>query len=308
MSFRPRIALALLTVLACAVAPAAALGRSAPVVGIADQKPDFMRDTRFLGLGINHARVAVAWDALKTDWQVTELETWLDAAREANVQPLVTFDRSRLPGKGRKLPSVAAYVAQFRAFHARYPWVRDFSAWNEANFPGQETYGHPELVARYYLALKRACPSCRVLGADLLDLQSMGKWIRRFIKVGGQPRYWGFHNYVTANRFQIQRTKTLLGLVKGEIWLTETGGLVARRNKTLIKLPQGPAHAAKVTRFILRELPKLSPRISRIYLYHWDSSTTLDTWDSGFVGSDGRARPALGILKTVLSTLAPGRR
>jgi hypothetical protein len=304
-----RILLAIPLACLAAALPAAAQARVAtPIVGIADQKPDFLRDPRFLSLGVTHARLALAWDFLKSDWQVTEAENWLDAARENNVQPLVTFDRSRLPGRGRKLPTVAQYVAAFRAFHARYPWVRDFSVWNEANFPGQETYAHPELVARYYLALKRACPSCRVLGADLLDLQSMGKWVRRFVKVGGQPKYWGFHNYVTANRFQVQRTKTLLGLVKGEIWLTETGGLVARRNKSLIKLPQGSAHAAKVTRFILRTLPALSPRISRVYLYHWDSSTALDSWDSGFVGADGRARPSLAILKAVLSTIPRAKR
>jgi hypothetical protein len=296
---------ALVAAAACALTPALASAQtSKPVtVGIADQKPDFLRDARFLKLGVRNARLSVAWDALKTPWQVTELETWLDGAREAGIDPLITFDRSRLAGKGRKLPTAAQFQTQFKAFRARYPWVHTFSAWNEANFCGQETCRHPELVARYYLAMKRACPTCKVLGADLLDLKSMDKWIKRFVKVAGQPKYWGFHNYVTANRFQTNRTKQLLKLVKGQIWLTETGGLVARRNKSLISLPQGTSHAAKVTRFILRDLPKLSPRISRIYLYHWDSSTALDSWDSGFVGSDGRARPSLGILKTVLSSL-----
>jgi hypothetical protein len=298
--------LALLAIFAPVPALSHAATRPAPpvVIGIADQKPQFLSDPAFLGLGVRTARMAVAWDAMTTDWQVAELDRWLNAARAAGIQPLVTFDRSRLPGRSRKWPSPAQLQAQFRAFRVRFPWVRDFSAWNEPNHLGVK----PELNARYYLALKRSCASCRILGADLLDLPSTAMRVKRFVKVAGQPRYWGLHNYVTANRFQTSLVKSLLKVTRGQIWLTETGGLVARRNKTLIKLPQGAAHAAKVTRFLLRTLPALSPRISRVYLYHWDASTPKDSWDSGFVGADGRARPSLGILNQVLATIPVGRR
>jgi hypothetical protein len=283
----------------------AAARKTPPVIGIADQKPAFLADPAFLSLGVKNARVAVAWDALKTPWQVDELDRWMNAARLAGVSPLVTFDHSRLAGRVRVLPTPAQFQAQFRAFRARYPWVHDFSTWNEANFGGQATGKKPELTARYYLALKRACKPCRVLGADLLDLPSTPTWVRRFVKVAGQPRYWGFHNYVTANRLQTSRTKQLLAVTRGEIWLTETGGLVAKRNKSLISLPQGRSHAAKVTRFILRDIAGLSPRISRIYLYQWDAGPGTQTWDSGFVGSDGQARPALGVLKQILGSGRP---
>jgi len=283
----------------------AAVSKPSPVVGIADQKPGFLADPAFLSLGVRYARVAVAWDALRTDWQVDELDRWMTAARTAGVEPLVTFDHSRLAGRIRFLPTPAQFQAQFRAFRARYPWVHDFSTWNEANFGGQATGKHPELAARYYLALKRACSACRVLGADLLDLPSTPAWVGRFVKVAGQPRYWGFHNYVTANRLDTSRTKQLLKVTTGQIWLTETGGLVAKRNKSLISLPQGKAHAAKVTRFILRDIAGLSPRIARVYLYQWEAGGSSETWDSGFVGSDGQARPALGVLKQILATRRP---
>jgi hypothetical protein len=290
--------LALLAILGPTPALTRAAARKAPpVIGIADQKPAFLTDPAFLGLGVKHARVAVAWDALKAPWQVDELDRWMNAARSAGVQPLVTFDRSRLPGRAHAFPTPAQFQAQFRAFRARYPWVRDFSAWNESNLWGVR----PELNARWYLALKRACQACKILGADLLDLPSTPSWVRRFVKVAGQPRYWGYHNYVTANRFQTSRIKALLKATTGQIWLTETGGLVARRNKSKISLPQGASHAAKVTRFILRDIAGMSPRIARVYLYHWEATSPTDTWDSGFVGSDGKARPALGILKQILA-------
>ena len=276
----------------------AATRKAPPVVGIADQKPDFLSDPAFLGLGVKHARVAVAWDALKTSWQVDELDKWMNTAHAAGVQPLVTFSSSRLPGRAHKFPTPSQLPAQFRAFRVRYPWVRDFSAWNEPNHLGVK----PELNARYYVALKRSCKACHVLAADLLDLPSTANWVRRFVKAAHQqPRYWGVHNYVAANRFQTTSLKQLLNVTKGEIWLTETGGLVARRNGSKIKLPQGKSHAAQVTRFILRNVVGLSPRITHVYLYQWGGGSSKETWDSGFVGSDGKPRPALGVLKQILA-------
>src|SRR3712207_1576736 len=226
----------------------------------------------------------------------------MGGARFAGVQPLVTFDRSS--ARSKYLPTPSEFLAQFKAFRARYPWVRDFSVWNEANEPGQPVYKRPDVMARYYKGMKAACASCKVLAADLLDLPSMVKWTKAYVKrLNTQPRYWGLHNYVTANRLQTARPKELLKTVKGEVWLTETGGLVARRNKSTIKLPQGPAHAAKVTRFILRDLVNLDRRIARVYLYQWDSSSHTDSWDSSFVGPDDKARPSLGVLKQALAAV-----
>jgi hypothetical protein len=279
-----------------------------PVIGIADQKPEFLADSTFLSLGVKHARVAVAWDALTVDYQRERLERWMSSARAAGVQPLVTFDRSSVVGRTKYLPSPKQFQAQFRAFRKRYPFVRDFSAWNEANHPGQPTYRKPHILARYYKAMKRSCKGCRVLAADLLDLPSMVKWTKKYMKRTGAVRYWGLHNYVTANRRQLKRTKQLLKVTRrGELWLTETGGLVAKRNNTEIKLPQGRAHAARVTRFILRDMVNLDRRITRVYLYHWSSSSPTDTWDSSFVGHDQTARPSLGVLKQALSQAAKAK-
>jgi hypothetical protein len=60
---------------------------------------------------------------------------------------------------------------------------------------------------------------------------------------------------------------------------------------------KGPAHAKKVTQFIFDKIAALSPRISRVYLYHWNSSTRKDSWDSAFIGADGKERPALDVLR-----------
>jgi hypothetical protein len=283
-----------------AATPALAPAKPRAIVGIADQKTDFFSDPLFQGLGIEHARLSLPWDALTSKWQVEHLDQWMFAASVTGVQPLVTWGPSRLEGRYRKLPSVKQFVRQFKKFRARYPFVTEFSTWNEANFCGQATCKRPRLVARWYRALKKACPSCKILAADLLDLGSMPQWVKRFIRFAGhQPRYWGLHNYVTANRFDKKRTRQLLRVTRGEIWLTETGGVV-RRREPIIPYPSGRKHAAKVTRFIFKKLIRVSPRIKRVYLYQWNQKTGEEKWDSGLIGADQKPRPALGVLQRAL--------
>ncbi len=275
-------------------------------VGIADQKKDMFEDDRFLGLGVKYARRSVSWDVTRDPRLTQELDEWLQGARKAEVEPLITFARSHREGRRRIQPTAEQYDREVRAFKRKWPWVRAFSTWNEVNLPGEGPASNPKLVGSYYRILKRTFPTSKVLAADLLDLPSMVTWVKRFQRVNKiQPKYWGLHNYVTANRFQVERTKRLLQATKGEVWITEVGGLVARRNRTLIKLTQGKEHAAEVTRFIFDKLARLDPRLTRIYAYHWDSSSTRDTWDSAFIGPDDKERPAFAVVRRVLGQVRP---
>ena len=270
-------------------------------VGIADQKATALADPRIAALGIRHVRRTVAWDALRSGWQTEELDAWIAAAQTAGLEPLVTFSRSRVLGRARALPTVAQYGTAVRAFRTRYPAVRTFSAWNEANFCGELTCRKPALVAGYYRALKQSCTGCTLLAADLLDLPNAAAWVKAFTRAARvQPRRWGLHNYVSANRFDPRPTRRILAATRGELWLTETGGIVARRNGSTLRLPQGEQHAARVTRFIFDRLVRLSPRVNRVYLYHWRSTSRSDRWDSALIGPDGRPRAAYGVLRGIL--------
>ena len=269
-------------------------------LGIADQKDGMFTDQRFLGLGIRYARRSVSWDVTRDARLTADLDDWLQAARLAGVEPLITFARSGREGRRRVQPNAAQYEREIRAFKAKWPWVRNLSTWNEANLPG-EGPNNPRLVASYYRILKRVFPSAKILAADLLDLPNVVRWVRGFKRAARvEPKYWGLHNYITANRFQVDRTRQLLQNTKGEIWLTEVGGLVARRNRSTIRLRQGTAHAAQVTRFIFDRLTRLDRRVARVYAYHWDSSSTSDSWDSAFIGPDNRERPSMAVLRRVL--------
>jgi hypothetical protein len=296
----------LLTALLAAVllAPAAVhAAPRAPIIGIGDQKADMFDDPRFAELGIRHARVAVSWDMLHHDWQIEDFDLWMRLARRAGVEPLVGFWHSRVDR--RRLPTPEQFKYEFRRFRARWPDVRTFAVWNEANLCGEPTCRRPALVAAYYRALRKECPDCRILAAEVLDLPNLGRWVRDFHRaLGFQPRYWGLHNYIDANRFRTSGTLAMLRAApRSRIWITETGGIVKRRTKVNIPLTESSQHAARATRWVFDRLVVLSSRLERVYLYHWNSATTRDSWDSGLIGPAGRERPAMKVLASRLGRL-----
>jgi hypothetical protein len=297
----PRLA-ALLVVLLAALAVAAPA--SALTIGIADQKPDMFSDPRFQDSGIRFARRAVAWDALTSSGQTAALDEWMNAARAAHVDPLVSFTHSSVDR--RQLPTPERLLYEFRRFRARYPWVTEFATWNEANHCGEPTCHRPELVAAYWRKLRIACPQCKILGAEVLDMPNMTSWVKAFRRVSKvQPRYWGLHNYIDANRLRTSGTKRLLKATGSAlIWFTETGGIVSRVNRRKVTFPESASHAAIATRFVFDKLVPLSPRNTRVYLYHWNSEPGPKTWDSALIGPGGKPRPAFRVLERVLTQLA----
>jgi hypothetical protein len=293
-------------VAAALLAPASA---SALVVGIADQKPDMFSDPLFHSLHVQYARVAISWDAMEHDWERDEVDAWMEGAREAGVMPLVGFGHSRVDR--RKLPTPSRFKYDFRRFRERYPWVTTFATWNEANHCGEPTCHRPQLVASYYRSITRECGSkCTILGAELLDMPNMATWVDQYQKHLGKrksPRYWGLHNYLDANRMRTTGTRTLLKHTTGQIWFTETGGIVKRRKtKNTVSFPESAAHAAKATEWVFDKLVPLSRRITRVYLYHWNAARN-ENWDSGLVDSRGRGRPALRVVRDELKLLQKRR-
>jgi Glycosyl hydrolase catalytic core len=307
---RRRLSLALL---ACALlvaaigVPAHSQSTTKPAIGIAEQIAPMFGDPRFKELKITHARIDTAWDVLRDPAQTTAFDAYLQAAHQDNVDVLITFDHSRLENRKSINPTPAQLVAVMQQIRKRWPWVHEFSTWNEVNIAK-----HPDTVAKWWMAMKHACPTCTVLGGDLLDrstvsnkpkdaIVSIKVWLKGFLKVtkGRQPAIWGLHNYTDANNFRTDVTTAMLAAVKGRVWLTETGGLVARHNHSPFKLPQGLGHAANATKFILTKLDRVSSRIQRVYLYQWDGATT--TWDSGLINGQGMPRPSLTYLRRFLT-------
>jgi hypothetical protein len=298
----------LVSLLATAVTIGGATAAQAKLaVGIADNKSDMFTDPRFTALKVKYVRVMVPYDAMHDFAQRTWLDGWMAGAKADGLTPLVTFDRSRK--RTSHNPSAAQMATSLKDVRKRYPFVKEFATWNEANINKR-----PETVARWWLAMRKACPTCTILGADLLDRNNVGTWAQRFVKAAKRtPKAWGLHNYTDANTLKTVGTRKLLSAVKGAVWFTETGGVVSRNNGSGIAFPTGASHAAKATKFVFSTLAKLSPRVQRAYLYHWntglgDLSTAADdddrTWDSGLIGPDDKPRPSLTVLQALLGVRA----
>jgi hypothetical protein len=280
--------------------PPAAMLPGGVRIGIGDQKADMFSDPRFAALGVKYARLAIGWDAMTSVWQVQQLDVWLAGAKALGVEPLISFGHSRT--QHRRVPTPDRMRLELRKLRTRYPWVRTFATWNEANHCGEPVCHRPKLVANIYRALRRECPSCKILAPEILDMPNAVDYVRAFRReLGFTPKTWGVHNYVEANRFRMTRLRGLLRAMPGaDVWLTETGGLVRRDNGSTTDIPEGARHAGEVTRYLFDRIVPLNPRIKAIYLYHWNAGPTTVTWDSGLITPGGNERVSLFVLRRVL--------
>jgi hypothetical protein len=268
-------------------------------VGIGDNNVDFLADARFLATGIKHVRLIVPYDIVRTrGWELARADEWLTRARNLGLEPFVTFGHSDRRKQQFKLPSVAQYAAGVRAFRDRYPWVREFGTWNEANLVSvQPTGRHPRRAAAYYRALRRQCAAagCRVVAVEVLltGAWRTWRWLRRFREHAGRgPHVFGLHNYPDATRLRFRNTQRFLRIVpRAEVWFTETGGVVRFKKRW----PYNEGRAARAVRHVFR-LAAISPRITRVYLYNWRADGGHPRWDSGFISADGVERRAFSEL------------
>ncbi|MDX6720351.1 MAG: hypothetical protein QOJ63_2605 [Solirubrobacteraceae bacterium] len=264
--------------------------RAGLVVGIGDQQWALFRQPPFRALGIRDARLVVAYDATRVGYEREIVDNWLREARRAGVRPFITFGHSR--EHPRRLPSAAEFRASFRAFRARYPQVRAYAPWNEINHASQPTSAAPARAAEYYNVVKAECGGCTVLAGDVLDQPGMTRYLAAYRRhLHGSPRVWGLHNYADANRFRTSGLRAMLRSVPGDVWLTETGGIV-RFGRSF---PTSERRAARAVDYALA-LAADTPRVRRIYLYNWTASKPTDRFDAGLVGPDGVPRPAYAAL------------
>jgi hypothetical protein len=294
--------IAILSALALLAVPAAASAAQPPhvTVGISEQSPDLFEDARFHESGMRDARLLVPWDLVKMGgWPLLEADLWLERARRDGVAPLISFGHSMSKRSQLKLPTVRQYAAQVRAFRARYPWVRQFSTWNEANLGSKQPTGrHPRRTAVFYRALKRQCQDCTVVAVELLVTANwrMWRWIRAFRERAGRGRLiFGLHNYPDVTRLRSRGTRLFARRVRNaELWITETGGIVRHRN-----FDYDEGRAARAVRHAFK-LAAAIPRVRRVYIYNWRYDGN-ERWDSGLISREGVERRAYFELMNALS-------
>jgi hypothetical protein len=296
-------------VFALAVAALPAASPAAVTVGLGDQSWNTFSDGHFTDLGLRRVRVVTPWNVALTRGNRIWLDDYLTAARAAGADPLVSFGAahpSRCPARPCRLPSTGEFDRAFRAFRARWPWVRTIGVWNEANHRSQPTFRYPEQAARYFNVVRKRCRSCRVVAADVIDDANMVRWVSRFKAVARGARLWGLHNYRDGNPRRGQRyggTKLLLKTVRGKVWLTETGGIVRfvlPDGRTLFPYSEKRANVA-ISR-VLRLAKEYRRRIARLYVYHWRADAFNNRFDAGLLDKDGVPRASYYTLKRWLTT------
>jgi hypothetical protein len=282
-------------------------------VGVSEQSAEMFAAPAWQRLGMRRARYLVPWDWAASDRQRAEVDAYMTAARAHGQDVLVTFTAHRGCFDGRRYardricraPGAGEYRAAFRAFDDRYPWVRTYAAWNEVNHISQPTFAKPRLAVRYYRVLRgeRRRRGFRVMAADVLDTANMHRYLRAFLRrAPGRPRLWGLHNYQDVNDRTSADTRRMLHTVRGEVWLTETNGIVKFGEGRQFRYSE--SRAARRTRWMFRLAERYQARghgrrsrISRLYVYQWFGAPAGARFDAGLVSVDGAPRPAYFVVE-----------
>lgn len=306
--------LAVLFLLLTAVLSTAAIAQARFTVGISDQQAVTFSNPKYKALKLKVARYIAPYDVMTNADQLGRMDAWIRGAVADKQRILISFEHSRTPGKEAKMPSISQYTKQLKAFKKVYGrFVKDISPWNEVNVcqkngrtEGQPTKicKDPKVAAAVYKAAKKVFPSQKIVVLDFLDGNKPAaaiSYIKRFIRAAkpGPKAIWGLHNYSDTNRFddKEQRTKKILKAIgKGEIWLTETGGQVTFKKRSVA---EGAPFAAKSLGCMFH-IAKKYKQISRVYIYSFNGTPENVglLFDSGLVAADGvTERPGYAVVK-----------
>jgi hypothetical protein len=284
-------------------------------VGVGDQSAAMFDSPRWQSLKLKRTRYLVPWNWHQSAAQIDETTAFMNRARAARQQVLVTFTARRGCWNGRRYsrsracraPSAKAYRSAFGRFDNRFPWVRTYSAWNEVNHASQPTYRKPRLAVRYYEVLRKQARKrkFKVMAADVLDTSNMSRYLRSFMRrAKGSPRLWGLHNYQDVNYRTSKDTKRMLRTVRGQVWLTETGG-IARFGR----LKFSTSRQAKRTRWMFKlanrydsRRPGMRSKITQLYVYRWFGEARGARFDAGLVSAAGAPRRAYSVFARVART------
>jgi hypothetical protein len=269
------------------------------LTGIGDEQSQMFSDPDWQRLHTKIARYIAPYDAAVRPYSRSQAAAWIQAAEAQHQRVLVAFYHSEYTPL--KMPSVATYQRDVQRFIRLFPHVHDYQAYNEANrgsIRGALTSPSASLAAQYYKALHHVCHGCTVVGLDVLDAQSISPTLSYIAEFKHEvahlhapmPGVWGLHNYSDTNRRSSIRTRAILAAVPGQIWLTETGGIVKFGGAFPNVHGSGLRRAASSLSFMF-SLAGSSSRITRLYIYDWSGGTAATRFDAGLTDLHHIPRP-----------------
>jgi hypothetical protein len=309
----PAIA-ALLALLAAAPAMSSALAKGARtssgsprahagpsyLTGIGDEQPEMFADPMWRQLHVKIARYIAPYDAAVRRPSLAQATAWIRGAEAEHAQILIAFYHSEYTPT--RMPSVAQYRRDVQKFVKLFPHVKQYQSWDEANRGNvAHAFASPSAVAaaEYYQALRRVCSRCTVIGLDVLDQANIGptlRYIGEFKREIGRlrtimPGIWGLHDYSDVNRLESWRTREVSRALGGQVWLTETGGIVQFGGAFPNRHGSGLARAAKVLHYTFA-VASSQRQVKRLYLYDWTGGVNSTRFDAGL--TDAHHRPRAG--------------
>lgn len=269
------------------------------LTGVGDETDKMFGSPLWAQLHTKIVRYIAPYDAVTHSFSLDKAILFIREAEAHHQQVLVAFYHSEYTPL--RLPSVAQYQKDVQKFVKRFPHVRQYQAWDESNrgyIPHTLASPSAMATAKYYQALIRVCKGCTVLGLDVLDAQDIGptlEYISEFKREIGRlrtvmPKIWGLHNYSDINRLESWRTRELSRALGGQVWLTETGGLVQFGGAFPNNHGSGLTRAAKVLKYMFAVAASQS-RIKRLYIYDWTGGTASTRFDAGLMNAHDQPRP-----------------
>jgi hypothetical protein len=231
-------------------------------------------------------------------YSLDRAKLWIRAAEAQHEQILVAFYHSEYTPT--KMPSVATYQKDVAKFIKLFPHVRQYQSWDESNRGNiAHVLASPSAVtaAQYYQALKRDCHTCTVIGLDILDQNNITptlSYISEFKHEIGRlrtimPTIWGLHDYADVNRLESWRTRDLVRALGGQVWLTETGGIVQFGGAFPNRRGSGLTRAAKVLKYMFAVAASQS-QVKRLYIYDWTGGAASTRFDAGLMSAHDQPR------------------
>jgi hypothetical protein len=298
-------------------APAAA--RSSIRVGVADQSPRMFESPFFQQLKIKRTRYFVPADVMQNSAERAKARAFVQAARRNKVSVLLHVSTADLRAKRGKVVSTTKYRRDIgrMVVYFRKLGVRDFGAWNEVNHKTQETWNRVGNAVSYYksmyLAVKRRCRTCAVVGLDILDQVGSDRYIRSFYARLSPTwrtrlKVVGIHNYSDVNRSRSSGTAKIINTVRRynkrtKFWFTETGALASFGRS----FPYSESRQASRMKNMFTYASRYRTRgVERVYSYNFfgiENGTSCGRtcrFDAGLVNADGTPRPVFKTFKAKL--------
>jgi hypothetical protein len=268
------------------------------MTGLGDEDARMFRNPRWTRLHTKIVRYIAPYDAAVHRDSLNKAITFIQLAEATHQKVLVAFYHSE--HTPTTLPSVAQYQHDVKKFVKLFPNVKQYQSWDEANRGNvAHAFSSPSAgaAARYYQALLRVCNHCTVIGLDVLDANYISptlSYISEFKHEVGHlktvmPKIWGLHNYSDINRLESWRTRELVRALGGQVWLTETGGLVKFGGAYPNRNGSGLTRAAKVLKYMFNVAGSQS-QIKRLYIYNWLGGTNSTRFDAGLTNAHEQPR------------------